>query len=336
MNHKRAVHITATILAVGLLAAGQAYTAPAQAQGTIERSFQVQPGGTLTVDASFGHIEVTTASGNAVSVTVKREVRDRYASDASRLYGEHKVDISQSGNDVSVRTEVDDDVRDRWRDDYRGTPLSVEILVTTPREYNVNLDTAGGHIEVSDLGGEVWAHTSGGHMTFGNISGSIDADTSGGHIKLAGSSGTAKLHTSGGHIEIGEVEGNIDANTSGGHITIERGGGEVTARTSGGRIKVNEVGGTINAHTSGGGVEARISEQPQGDCELSTSGGSITVYLASGIAVDLDADAGHGGVSSDIEITGTVRRDQVRGTINGGGPMLRLRTSAGGIRIRRM
>jgi DUF4097 and DUF4098 domain-containing protein YvlB len=334
MKYQRAVLVTAVILASGLLASGPALSA--QGQATVERTLQVQPGGTLTVDASFGHINVLTASGNSVAVKVEREVRDRYSSDESRILTEHQVEISQTGNDVRIETKVSEDVRERWRDDYRGTPLQVEIVVTVPTSYNVDLDTAGGHIEVADLTGEVVAHTSGGHLTFGNIDGSIDADTSGGHITLVGSSGTADLHTSGGHIEIGQVEGSVKADTSGGNIIIDSAGATVDAQTSGGNIKVKEVMGTINASTSGGSVEARISQQPQGDCSLRTSGGSVTVYLASDIAVDLDAEAGWGGVSLDMEVTGTIKKGAVRGTINGGGPKLLLRTSAGGVEVRKM
>jgi hypothetical protein len=326
--------VALAILATGLFASNPVLSA--QGQGTIERTLQVQPGGTLTVEASFGSIEVMTASANTVVVKVEREVRDRYSSDESRILGEHQVDISQSGNNVRVETEVSDAARDRWRDDYSSTPLRVEIKVTVPTTYNVDLDTAGGHIEVADLSGEVRAHTSGGHLSFGNIDGSIDADTSGGHIELRGSSGMVDVHTSGGHIEIGDVGGTVNADTSGGHITIDRAGGEVTARTSGGSIEVMEVMGTINASTSGGSVEARISEQPRGDCSLRTSGGSVKVYLAEGIALDVDAEAGWGGVSTDFPVTGTVRKGAIRGTINGGGPELVLRTSAGGIEIRKM
>jgi len=37
-----------------------------------------------------------------------------------------------------------------------------------------------------------------------------------------------------------------------------------------------------------------------------------------------------------MEVTGTIKKGAVRGTINGGGPNLVLRTSAGGIKVRKM
>ena len=67
---------------------------------------------------------------------------------------------------------------------------------------------------------------------------------------------------------------------------------------------------------------------------LETSAGTVTVTLAAGIGLDVDADTSVGRVSSDIPIDGRVSRTSARGTVNGGGPELRLRTSAGSIRIR--
>ncbi len=287
-----------------------------QQAATIERSFDVGTGDTLEVDASFGSIEITTSTANRVEVTVIREVRERYDDDTQQILAEHQVEISESSNGVIVRTKVDDDARDRWRDDYRGTPLNVKFEISVPRAYDVNLKTAGGSISVSDLDGEARAETSGGSLTFGNIS------------------GTAWGRTSGGSITIGDVGGSVDAETSGGSIHINRSAGEVRALTSGGGIVVNEVGGKIEASTSGGSVDVTLTEQPRGDCRLSTSGGSIEIQLAPGIALDLDASTIGGRVTSDFSVDGTVKRGSIRGSINGGGPQLHLRASGGSIRIR--
>jgi len=50
--------------------------------------------------------------------------------------------------------------------------------------------------------------------------------------------------------------------------------------------------------------------------------------------VNVDASTSVGGVSSDLAIDGRVTKSSIRGTINGGGPDLYLRSSAGSIRIR--
>ncbi len=333
---KKTFVTTAVMAALALVGAHPApATEPAPTQDNVERSFNVGRGGTLQIDASFGSIEVSTSGGSSVDVKVIREVRERYEDDAQQILAEHQVNVSQSGNDIIVTTEVSDRARDRWNDEYRNTPLRVRFEISVPRDYNVDLETAGGNIEVDDLNGDLRSETAGGNLDFGNISGTVWAHTAGGNITLEGSSGSADVSTSGGNITIGDVDGNVDAETSGGSIRIERAGGEVHASTAGGNIEVKEVGGTIEATTSGGNVSATITRQPSGDCRLSTSAGTVTVTLAEGIAVDVDARTSIGNVASDFSIDGTVGRNSIRGSINGGGPELHLRTSAGNIRIRR-
>jgi hypothetical protein len=58
--------------------------------------------------------------------------------------------------------------------------------------------------------------------------------------------------------------------------------------------------------------------------------GSLTSVKAS-----IDAHASGGGVNSDVPVTiqGKVESDSLRGDMNGGGPLLRLRSSGGGVRI---
>jgi len=336
---RRNLIFAATIASAVLLLAlpGSSYSGPlaaSQEPGTIERAFDVGAGGTLEVNASFGSIDVTTSSNDRVEVRVVREVRDRQQDDAQQVLSEHQVTISQSGDNVAVTAEVSDDARDRWRDEYNNTPLRVSFEISVPRSYNVDLETRGGSIEVSDLDGEVRTETAGGNLVFGNINGTVWAHTSGGNIELGGSSATVEVKTSGGNISIGEVDGDVDAETSGGSIGIDRAGGEVRAKTAGGNLTIEEVGGTIDATTSGGNVTASITSQPAGDCRLETSAGTVTVTLAAGIAVDVDASTSVGNVTSDFAVDGQVTRSSVRGAINGGGPQLRLRTSAGSIRIR--
>ena len=115
-------------------------------------------------------------------------------------------------------------------------------------------------------------------------------------------------------------------------------GGDLYAHTSGGSITIDEAAGTIDAETSGGSIHARMSQQPRADSRLSTSGGSIILSVAGGVGVDLDAHTSGGDVESDIPITvlGRQSDSELSGKINGGGPRLVLRSSGGGIHVKRM
>ena len=276
----------------------------------IERIFEVSPGGTLNVRTDRGSIEVATSDADQVAVRVEIEARSE--EDRERF----ELSFEQNGDDVSVEGEVEN--RGRWN--WNGDRLRIKYLITVPSQYNVDLQTSGGSIAVEDLEGEVVTQTSGGSLSFGMIRGDIKGRTSGGSISLDGTSGNADVHTSGGSISLGKVAGTVKARTSGGSITID------------------EVAGTIDAETSGGSIRAAITEQPEGDCELRTSGGSITVRLADGIGVDLNAKTSAGRVTTEFDVPPRDKdeMDELEASINGGGPMLRLRTSAGSVRINRL
>lgn len=235
---------------------------------TIEKSFDVGDGGLLKLETNVGALKIDTHSASTVLVEVEIDGKNE---------DKMKVSFDNSGNDVTVTGE-----RENNNGFWGSNRLKVTYHITVPKNYNLDVDTAGGSIRISDLNGKVDAHTSGGSISLGSIDGLVDINT------------------------------------------------------SGGSINVDEVTGTIRAHTSGGSVTAKISKQPTGDSKLTTSGGSITVYLAPDIAVDLSARTSGGRVRSDFDVNGTTKKKSIRGTINGGGPELVLKTSGGSVRIKEM
>jgi hypothetical protein len=296
----------------------------------IKRGFNVADGGTLHLDGANGNIKIVTG-GTGVAVEITRKADGRKA-ECRRA--EHKITFEQRGNDVVIDSDFDGD-RVRWfhwdDDDY-----DVQWNIRVPDRYNVNVSTSGGWIEIDEIAGTVDAHTSGGSIRTGRLGAKSTLKTSGGSIKVDGSAGELYAHTSGGSIDIGDTTGAVEAKTSGGSIRLGRVSGEVVARTSGGNIRVEDAAGSVDASTSGGSIQAQISRQPRGDSKLSTSGGRVVVTLAPSIAVDLDAHASGGGVSSDVPITVQGRQDDdsLRGKINGGGPRLVLRSSGGGVKVK--
>ena len=276
-------------------------------QDDLERTFSVAGGGSLMIDTDHGNIDVESGTEGEVHVTVRRTPRgDAEASD-------FEVSFEQVGDKVTILGE--NTIRNSGRNS-----VSVSYMVRVPQQFNIDLETSGGNIALDDLDGRAKLNTAGGNLSIGRVTGEVDANTSGGNISVDGSNANVAVNTSGGNINLGRIGGTVSATTSGGNISVEEVNGELTAKTSGGQIL------------------ARLARQPQGRSILKTSGGGITVYLADGIAVDLEAETSAGRVQSDVEVTlrGEIKKDRIHGTINGGGPVLELDTSAGDINIRRL
>ena len=292
----------------------------------IRKGFNVGDGGTLTLDADVGDVTVV-SGGTGVAVEITRE-------GAPEDLRKNDITFNESGNDVSIRSKYDRD-HNHWFGWMRD--LKVRYNVRVPSHYNVKLATSGGDVDLGDLSGNADVRTSGGDIKMGHINGDVVGKTSGGDLRVASATGTMKVHSSGGDVEIESSGGALEAKTSGGSIEIGRAGSTVYAHTSGGGIRIREALDSIDAETSGGSIHARMTRQPHGDSRMSTSGGDVVVELPANVGAAVDAHSSGGGIDSDLPVTimGHKEDDSLVGTIGGGGPKLLLRTSGGGISLRR-
>lgn len=297
-----------------------------------DKSFTVQPGGWLDLRADFGSVDVRSWQKDEVKVEVVKRVEGRSRRSVKELFEDYEIRYSQTARGVSIIAEMHGG--SRWWHSNDG--LQVEFHITVPQKYNLDLNTSGGSISVDDLLGEARVKTSGGSLDLGRIEGPVNANTSGGSITLRQSKGNLIAHTSGGSIDVGEVDGEVDVETSGGSITVDGASGNLRAHTSGGGVSLRNLRGNVDASTSGGSMEAELLSPLTAPCEMSTSGGGILVYLTKEVKADVDARSSGGDVHCDMPITvqGSFGEGKLQGKLNGGGPLLTLRTSGGGIELR--
>jgi len=301
------------------------------------QTFQVAPGGTLVVDVDFGTIDVATNSTDAVTVNVWRKVTRGSVEEEQKFLADNPVAFVQEGNIVTVRSRAKVKEQFHWFSGFRNRNEGT-YTIRVPARFNSRLNTAGGGIAASDLTGEVKANTSGGGLRFTRLHGPLNGDTSGGGIRVTDCEGTIKIDTSGGGIEVTGGGGSLHGDTSGGSITVETFKGPVSVDTSGGGITIENVAGKIKGDTSGGSIHAVLLSPVPGDVSLSTSGGGVSVSVSADAAFNLDAEASGGGVHCDLPVTiqGKLEHDRLKGTVNGGGPVVHLETSGGGVHVRKM
>jgi hypothetical protein len=292
---------------------------------TLQKSFEVSPGGLLNLETDRGSIEVKGTARNTVDIKVIRKAKALV------------VEFEKRGNDIYVTGHIEGGILERIWYHLFHHGMRTRFIVTVPSRWNIDLKTSGGNIAVDELEGDIRSKTSGGSLHFDRIKGVVSGNTSGGSIELLECVGKSHVENSGGIIRISNANGDVDAHTSGGSIIMEGVKGKVIADTSGGSINVQKLIGSIDAKTSGGSIKAQILKQPSMDCRLATLGGSVFVSLADGIAVDIDAETSGGHVVTDFPVVvkaqGEFRSSALQGKINGGGPLVLLRTSGGNIHI---
>jgi len=127
-----------------------------------------------------------------------------------------------------------------------------------------------------------------------------------------------QLKSSNGGISVADVEGRIEARTVNGGVKFTNLAGEVMGRTSNGGVEVDLNGSTwvgagLDVETSNGGVRIRIPEQ----------------YSAR-----LEAGTLNGGFDIDFPLTVQGRVDrEIAANIGAGGPLIRVRTHNGGLKV---
>ena len=268
----------------------------------IERSFSVQPGGLLDIDADIGSVTTTGTDSGQVTVRVFARGSDE---NLRRMH----VEFDQRGTTVRV-TERTDHNYFRFLHDNN---MDVHFEVSVPNNFNLRIRTAGGDLKVVD------------------VKGKIDGETSGGDLELRKLEGNLRLETSGGNVDAEGLSGDCTCETSGGSIRAERIQGTSHFNTSGGNIEIRDADGRLVASTSGGDIVATLKGN-QG-IDLSTSGGNLTVRLPKATPGDVQAETSGGDVSCDLPFDGKIKDGRMNGRINGGGNLIRLETSGGDILI---
>jgi hypothetical protein len=306
---------TRTLLAA-LVVAAFTTAASAKIEREVDKSFQVLPGVHVKVTTSGGDIHVSSSKDSVVKIVAKEHIRAGSEADADEVLKKLDLKIENDGNEVTASAKYEEPLGFHFGS---WPPVSVDFYVTLPRDAALDLKTSGGDVVVDDVDGTVKAHTSGGNVKLGSIGGEVDASTSGGNVSLDEGRAKVRLSTSGGNVDVGHIAG------------------PAVLKTSGGDVKVETVDNTLTAETSGGDVRAGFSGTLKGDCELETSGGTVRAEVQKGVGFQLDASTSGGEVdASGLTITidhGGSGKSSLSGAVNGGGPLLRLHSSGGDIKI---
>lgn len=156
---------------------------------------------------------------------------------------------------------------------------------------------------------------------------------SGSHV-IEGVHGDITASSGSGSIRVRDAAGEVRTSTGSGSILVETVAGSVSANSGSGSIHLSGLRGSVRASTSSGTL--RVQGEPTGEWRLGSSSGSVTVEFAGMPAFALDAHSSSGRIETDYPVTvnGITSRHELRGVVNGGGPLLHVRTSSGGIHIR--
>lgn len=151
--------------------------------------------------------------------------------------------------------------------------------------------------------------------------GHVNLRTGDGKIDVASLKGEMELHTGDGSVNLDGVDGKLQAETGDGHIRASGRFDELQLKTGDGHVDVRAAAGSSLAT----------------GWRLETGDGSVSLEVPGELAADVDLHTSDGHIDLDMPVTtsGTVRQNEVRGKMNGGGGLLTIRTGDGSIHLRK-
>ena len=320
------------ILSLAALAAGAWLTlaslASAQAaQGAFERTLKVTGPVDLSIRSGSGDIRVIPGADGTVRVSARIRAYNTwfFFGDAAQRVREIEKNppVEQDGNTIRLGHSLSNNFGN----------VGISYDVTVPARTTLNARTGSGTIDVGELLGPVQAHTGSGDIVLGRVGGPVVASTGSGGIEANGAQ-SLDARTGSGSIKAAAIGGPIKASSGSGEIRVALAArGDVDVSSSSGNVAVTGIQGAARVSASSGAIT--VEGRPTGPWNVHSSSGGVTLRLPADAAFDLDARASSGGIDSRHPVTmvGQADRHRVQGKVRGGGALVAVSSSSGGIRI---
>jgi hypothetical protein len=269
---------------------------------------------------------VTTGRDSEIKVEAVKRVRHRDPEEARRLLGQLRVDVTQVGGRLEVRTIYP-------RTSGRSMSWSIDYTLTVPATTTLALKTVSGDLSVSGVRGEVRAETTSGDVDITSAPNLAVAKTVSGDVRardIEGPCSVTLATLSGTVIATGVKVRTLDAGAVSGNIQLSN-------------LQVER----LSAKVISGDVEFDGTLARGGRYEFNAHSGNVRLTLLNPTGFELDASTFSGTIRSDFPVTlrSTARSDNdprgrrgnstraIRGTFGDAGALLSVRSFSGTVAI---
>lgn len=293
----------------------------------------------IAVDGKFTVVRVESAPGETADLEI---YVPRAAAEIVVNTHDGAVDMSDLSGTVHTETGAGKVSLDRIGGAVTALTAGGDVVLGTVGGA-VRCISGGGPISAHALGGEAFLQTAGGDITVEQVDGPVRCSTAAGGIRIERAGSTVVADTMGGPIDIVSARGLVTIRNSGGPIAVGTAGGGARCESAGGTIRLTQVAGGLRASTAVGNIAAHLlASQTFTDSFLTTGAGDITLWIPSNLRVTVRAQNETPGNSRRIisDFAGIAVKSSglavtAEGSLNGGGPLVRLVSTGGTIYIRR-
>jgi len=276
----------------------------------IDETFRVSDGQTLYMDIAHSDVEIETGAHGEARVRVS--LSGTNMARARDVFDDMEFSLRKVGDEIRL---VSDNRRNSWND--RDGNIDIEVFAFIPESFNVQMKTTHGDVDLGDISGTVVLNTTHGDVSASNVEGeSISLVSTHGDIEAESLVGESiKMKTTHADIEADKLLGRT-----------------VSVSTTHSDVEIGLLRGQSKITTSHGDIEVEIKSNEK--LNLQTTHGDILLVAPSNLQAELDLEGQQVRLDRTFEFNGRVEEDEIQGDMNGGGSMIKARTSHGSIVVR--
>ena len=322
----------------------------------------------LVLDDQRGSVDIRGADQSTIDVMAKKTIRAEDEASAKRMSDDLKLELVQAAGHYLLRSN-----RRSLADD--GRRVSFDLSVRVPSSTSAQVTSEHGDIQVEDMNGNQTLSTQKGDVRANNIQGLVKIHKTGNSTEVRGVKGSVELDGRGDDIEVadvsdtvtvhGEFSGaiqfrnigntlrydslrtNMTAQKLSGRLNMEVGSMEINGidgpldlTTRQKDISVNDFKHSVRITDSDGQITLQTPTPPAHDIQVNSKNGAVELTLPPGSNFQIEADSHHGEVECDfsgpgLKVVKEGDTPSISGSVGKGGPMIRITTDYGAIRLQR-
>ncbi|MGD9345035.1 MAG: DUF4097 family beta strand repeat-containing protein [Candidatus Aminicenantes bacterium] len=297
-----------------------------------EKTVAIAMDGKVYLKNIAGDIDVKTWDRGEVKIDALKISKHSSMDKAKEYAGLVKIEITEDGNTLKIETKYP-------KNGPKKMSVSVNFNLTIPSRATADINSVSGDLTLANIGGAAKAETVSGDVTLEKIAGNLNGKTVSGNVSVMGAAKGAYCKSVSGSVMVDDVVGDAELHTVSGTIKAGSVKGSITAENTSGDVKLIDVtdAKTIKAKTLSGDVDYVGVIYSDGGYYFKSHSGDVILSIPSDAAFDLEAKTFSGSIDSDFEITlvGKISKKQLKGSVNGGGATLEVKTFSGDVHLKK-
>ena len=212
----------------------------------IDLTISGQSGMSITIEHSFGNIDVRPGTSNQITISGEKRVSGKDNGIAKEFLREMELKIDESPSRLIIKTYYPDDKKY----EKKVKNYSISYTIEIPSNVKLDIKNSFGNLDLDNLSGIFIITNSYGEIKALRLNGDTQLSNKFGLITSENITGEAQINSQHGSINIKNVAGNLSAKTSFGPIDVFDIKGDARILNSHGKITVESIGGKAELETS--------------------------------------------------------------------------------------